>query len=201
MRSDWPRGVFAWEYVNMVVASRYFACFSHANHGSTNLWKFSSSKLDKFTLFTHSFVGWKLGNRYKEGVSIFFAWADILSDKNPHFVKHLFAKQELITRARLRVQDFANGKNFSYNQCHNKAFCVYSWESYSIKAIQNFFPVFVYPDLNTRSGGFHVTSSPPCWWTVNKRSLISSLCLSTSICSFHHCYLCLPRLHENHLFG
>ena len=31
-------------------------------------------------------------------------------------------------------------------------------------------------------GGFHVTSSPPCWWTVNKRSLISSLCSSTSIC-------------------
>ena len=50
-----------------------------------------------------------------------------------------------------------------------------------------------------RIGGFHVTSSPPCWWTENKRSLISSLCLSTSICSFHHCYLCLPRLHENHL--
>ena len=50
-------------------------------------------------------------------------------------------------------------------------------------------------------GGFHLTSSPSCWWTVNKRSLIySSLCLSTSICSFHHCYLCLPRLHENHLF-
>ena len=46
-------------------------------------------------------------------------------------------------------------------------------------------------------GGFHVTSSPPCWWTENKRSLISSFCLSTSICSFHHCYLCLPRLHEN----
>ena len=50
-------------------------------------------------------------------------------------------------------------------------------------------------------GGFHVMSSLPCWWTVNKRSLISSLCLSTSICSFHHCYLCLPRLHENHLYG
>ena len=50
-----------------------------------------------------------------------------------------------------------------------------------------------------RIGGFHVTSSPPCWWTENKRSLISSLCLSTSSCSFHHCYLCLPRLHKNHL--
>ena len=48
-------------------------------------------------------------------------------------------------------------------------------------------------------GGFHVMSLPPCWWMVNKRSLISSLCLSTSICSFHHCYLCLPTLHENHL--
>ena len=51
------------------------------------------------------------------------------------------------------------------------------------------------------SGGFHVTSSPPCWWTVNKRSLISSLCLSTSICSFHRGYLCLPRLHENHFLA
>ena len=33
-------------------------CFSRANHVSTNLKKFSSSKLDKFILFTHSFVGW-----------------------------------------------------------------------------------------------------------------------------------------------
>ena len=49
-------------------------------------------------------------------------------------------------------------------------------------------------------GGFHAKSSPPCWWTVNKRSLISSFCLSTSIFSFHHCYSCLPTLHENHLF-
>ena len=36
---------------------------------------------------------------------------------------------------------------------------------------------------------------------VNKRLLISSLCFSTSIFSFHHCYLCLPRLHENYLFA
>ena len=35
-------------------------CFSRANHASTNLKKFSSSKLYKFTLFTHSFVGWNL---------------------------------------------------------------------------------------------------------------------------------------------
>ena len=62
-------------------------------------------------------------------------------------------------------------------------------------------PHIFYLKLNRFIGGFHVTSSPPYWWTVNKRSLIRSLCLSTSICSFHHCYLCLPRLHENHLYG
>ena len=47
-------------------------CFSKANHASTNLKKFLSSKLDKFTLFTHSFVGWKLENLYKQAVSILF---------------------------------------------------------------------------------------------------------------------------------
>ena len=46
--------------------------FSLANHTSMNLKKFLSSKLDKFTLL-------------------------ILSEKNPYFAKHLFAKQELIT--------------------------------------------------------------------------------------------------------
>ena len=75
---------------------------------------FSSLKLDKFTLFTNSPVGWNLKNRYKEGVSIVFAWADSLNEKNPYFEKNLFAKQELITRTRLRVQDLATGnKNFS----------------------------------------------------------------------------------------
>ena len=94
-------------------------CFSRANHVSTNLKKFLTSKLDKVTLFTHSFVGWNLENLYKQAVSTFF---QILSEKNPYFGKHLFAKQELITRARLRVQDFGTGKNFCFNQYHNKEF-------------------------------------------------------------------------------
>ena len=97
-------------------------CFSRANHVSTNLKKFLSSKLDKVSLFTRSFVDWNLENLYKQTVSIFFAKADILSEKNPYFGKHLFAKQELITRSRLRVQDFGTGKNFCFNQYHNKEF-------------------------------------------------------------------------------
>ena len=78
-------------------------------------------------------------------MSIFFAQADILNEKSPYFGKHLFAKQELIARAKLCGQDFATGKNFSFNQCHTK--------SYFIKAIENFFPVFAYPDINTRGVG------------------------------------------------
>ena len=72
----------------------------------------------------------------------FFAEADIFSEKSPRFGKHLFAKQELITRARLRGQDFATGKNFYFNQYHTESFCVFSWESYFKKAIENFFLVF-----------------------------------------------------------
>ena len=112
--------------------------FSCANHSSTNLKQLSSSKLDKFTLFTHSFVGWNLENCYKQGASIIFH----LSWHFKYFGKHLFAKQELIMRVRLCVPDFAIGKNSSFNQWHNKEFCIFSWKSYFIKAIENFFPVF-----------------------------------------------------------
>ena len=85
----------------------------------------------------------KLGKSLQTScVNFFFSQADILSEKNPHFGKHLFAKQELITRASLRVQDFSTGKNSSLNQCHNKEFCVSSRECYFIKAIEHFFPVF-----------------------------------------------------------
>ena len=113
-------------------------CFSRANHVSTNLKKFLTSKLDKVTLFTHSFVGWNLENLYKQAVSIFFPKADILSQKNPG--KHLFAKQTLITRARLRVQDFGTGKNLCFNQCHNKEFLSFFLGKVILKKeLENFF--------------------------------------------------------------
>ena len=47
----------------------------------------------------------------------FFAKADILSEKNPYFGTHLFCK----TRTDY-VQDFGTGKNFRFNQYHNKEF-------------------------------------------------------------------------------
>ena len=55
-------------------------CFLWANHASTNLKKFFSSKLDNFPLFTHSFVSWNLENHYKEGVSIFhLSWQMVIN--------------------------------------------------------------------------------------------------------------------------
>ena len=97
--------------------------FSRANHASTNLKKFSSSKLDKFTLFTHSFVGWNLENRYKEGVSIFFRLSWHFKREKPVFWRHLFCKTKTdYAYKKLRVQDFATGKNFSFNQCAKQRF-------------------------------------------------------------------------------
>ena len=48
-------------------------CFSRANHASTNLKTFLSSKLDKFAIFTYSFVSWNLEHLYKQAVSILFS--------------------------------------------------------------------------------------------------------------------------------
>ena len=67
-------------------------CFSRANHASTNLKKFSSSKLDKFTLFTHSFVGWNLENRCEESVSIFFRLSWHFKREKSVFWKASFCK-------------------------------------------------------------------------------------------------------------
>ena len=118
--------------------------FSRANHPSTNLKKYSSSKFDTVSLhylpIPSSAETWEIVT--KKLSQFFLTQADILSEKNPYFAKHLFAKQELITRARLRGQDFATVKNFSFNQCHTKSFAFFSRESYFIKAIENFFPVF-----------------------------------------------------------
>ena len=59
----------------------------------------------------------------------FFARADILSKKNSYFGKHLLCKTRTDYVYKLRVQDFATGKNFSFNQCSEQesfAFC--SWK-------------------------------------------------------------------------
>ena len=70
---------------------------------------FLSWKLDKFTLFTHSLVGWNLENLYKRAVPSFFRLADVLNEKKP-FLESIF-----ITK-RVFISGYANtctGKKFS----------------------------------------------------------------------------------------
>ena len=61
------------------------------------------------------------------------------------------AKQGGLNNAyKLRVQDFATGKNFSFNQCsEQESFAFFLLKVFFIKAIENFFPMFAYPDINT----------------------------------------------------
>ena len=76
-------------------------CFSHANHASTNLKKFLSWKLDTFTLFTHSLVGWNLENLWKRAVSICFrlSWQYFKREKPVFLEESLFQNKNW-----LRVQ-------------------------------------------------------------------------------------------------
>ena len=86
-------------------------CFSRANHASTNLKKVLELK-SRQVYFIYPFLRrLKLGKSLQRRCVNFF-----------FFGKHLFAKQELITRAKLRGQNFATGKNFSVSQCHAKSF-------------------------------------------------------------------------------
>ena len=76
--------------------------FSRANHASTNLKKFLSSKLDKFTLFTHSLVSWSLENLYKQAVWILF------SLKLTFLARKIRTLESILLQNKnwLRVQDF-----------------------------------------------------------------------------------------------
>ena len=102
--------------------------FSRANHASSNLKKFSSSKLDKFTLFAHSLVGWNMENRnmenhYIEGESIFLRLNWHFKREKSVFCKASFCKTRTDYGCKTSCgQDFATGKNFSFNQCHTKSF-------------------------------------------------------------------------------
>ena len=101
----------------MVVASRCFAL--RANHTQARIGK--SFQVQNST----SLLYLPIPSSAETCKIVTKKVCDILSEKGSYFGKHLFAKQELITRARLRGQDFATGKNFSFNQCHTKSFALF----------------------------------------------------------------------------
>ena len=78
----------------------------------------------------------------------FFARADILSEKN-----FFSAKQGLSTRTSFVYKTLRLVRISLLISTLNKRVLLFPLESYFIKAIENFFPVFVYPDRNTRGVG------------------------------------------------
>ena len=104
-------------------------CFSHANHVSTN-WKSFELNIQQVYVI-YPFAHWlKLGKSLQKCcVNVFLLkltkfWARKICILESIF----FAKQELIMRARLSVQDFATSENFSFNQCQGLGqFSTSSW--------------------------------------------------------------------------
>ena len=91
-------------------------------------------------------------------MSIFFRLSWHFKLEKPVFWKAFF----LQNKDWFRVQDLATGKNFSFNQCFKQgSFDFFPRESYFIKAIENVFPVFAYPDINTRGLGKFSTVMQP----------------------------------------
>ena len=79
-------------------------CSSRANHRSTDFKKLL------YLPIPSSDETWKISTDML--CQFFNAQADILSEKNP-FLENIFIANTYI---KLRVQDFATGKNFSFNQ-------------------------------------------------------------------------------------
>ena len=104
-------------------------CFSHAYQATTNLKQFLSWKLKSY--FIYPFLcQLKLGKSLQKSCVIFFfclSWH--FKWENSVFWKASFCKTKY----------FATRKNFSFNQCHNKEFCVFSREIYFYKSNRRLF--------------------------------------------------------------
>ena len=68
----------------------------------------------------------------------FFAYADILSEKNHTFGKQLYFKTRTDYTYKLHVQDFATGKNFSFKYYPKQRALLFSQESYFIQGFWYF---------------------------------------------------------------
>ena len=85
----------------------------------------------------------KLGKSLQTYCANFFSLKLIFKREKPFFGKHLYCKTRTdYTYIKLRAQDFATGKSLSFNQQPKQRVFLFSRESYFIKAIENFLPVF-----------------------------------------------------------
>ena len=86
--------------------------------------------------------------------------------------KLIYCKKRTGYAYKLRVEDFATGKNFSSNQYPKQRVLLCSRESYFQKAIGNFFPMFAWADINTLEAGRNLDGHKP--------STLSRVCINAS---------------------
>ena len=101
MHSDWPRGAFAWEYVNLVLASTCFPFRALITQAS--IWKCFRVQISTSLLYLaipSLAETWKIVTKVCQ---FLFAEADILSEKSP-YLESIFLQNKNC----LRVQDFVD---------------------------------------------------------------------------------------------
>ena len=95
--------------------------------------------LTSLTSYTRKLI-YKITKTVRESIFLRLSWH--FKQEKSVFCKASFCKTRTDYACKTSWTRFATGKNFSFNQCHTKSFAFFCWESYFIKAIENFFPVF-----------------------------------------------------------
>ena len=114
-------------------------CFSCANHASTNLKKVLSWRTWQ-VYFIYPFPRWlKLEKSLETCCVNFFRLSWHLKREKPVFWRASFLQTKIGYAYKLRVQDFATGNDFSFNQCSKQESFAFFSGSYFIKAIENLF--------------------------------------------------------------
>ena len=130
---------------------------------------------------------------------LFFAYADFLSEKNPYFGKHFFCKTKTDYAFKLRVQDFATGQNFSFNQYPKQKSFAFFLGKVILKPTENFFPVFAYPYVNTGGVGrmLHSYANPRLrlGFAQLSRILRTPLEFISGYANTENVFYCLVRRH------
>ena len=129
-------------------------CFFHALITKARIWKrFWVENFDKFTLLSHFLLGWKLETLCKTWcVNFELSW-HFKREKSRILESIFFAKQGLITRTSFVYKTSRLVRICLLISTLNRELSFFSRETYFTKAIKNFFPVFAYPDINTRGVG------------------------------------------------
>ena len=140
----------------MVVTSRCFAFRALIMQAQINLKKGFEMENSTNLLYlpiSLSVETWKIFRNML--CQFFFPWAGILSEKSPYFGRHLFCKTKTNYVYKLRVQDFATGNNLSFNwsAVNKRVLLFFSGKLFYKSNVENFFPVFAYPDINPRGVG------------------------------------------------